>query len=265
MFKQKNGKTRFPPNEPGLLSLPVRTCPALPPSRISKDGRAAVLAKNGFSLIEITLVVAISISIAAFAVPKLVTFQQTLRTGGDSRNLAGLVAEAKMRAAADFTHARVYVNLTGKTYHLEMWNKSGNGGAGCWQTDGDTVNSCTAASSPVTSLSSDVSFGYGNLTTPPANTETTLGQAPLCFTGYAGESTNTTSTANTACIEFNSRGAPSDPDPGGSAGAAGGVPDTTGDLYVTDGSSVYGTTVLATGMIQNWYAPNTSTGTWKQR
>jgi len=254
----------LPPNELGQSILPVRKCPALPPSRISKDGRAAVLAMNGFSLIEMVLVVAISISVAAFAVPKLVTLQQTLRTGGDSRNLAGLIAEAKMRAAADFTHARVYANLTAGTYHLEVWNKSGNSGAGCWRTDGDT-NACTVAGSPVTNLSSSVSFGYGNVTAPPANTETTIGQAPLCYTGYAGESTNTTSTANTACIEFNSRGAPSDPDPGGSAGAAGGVPDTTGALYVTDGSSVYATTVLATGMIQNWYSPNTSTQTWKQR
>jgi hypothetical protein len=176
-----------------------------------------------------------------------------------------LVAEAKLRAAADFTHARVYANLSGNTYHLEIWNKSGNGGAGCWQTDGDTANTCTAASSPVQYLSQGVTFGYGVIATPPANTETTIGQAPLCYTGYAGQATNTTSVANTACIEFNSRGEPSDPAPGGSAGAAGGVPDATGALYVTDANSVYGVTQLASGLVQNWYAPDTTTGTWQKR
>ena len=65
--------------------------------------------------------------------------------------------------------------------------------------------------SPVIGLSRNVSFGYGSVGAAPTNTEPSLGQAPLCYTGYAGQSTNTTSVANTACIEFNSRGVPSDP------------------------------------------------------
>jgi hypothetical protein len=211
------------------------------------------------------VVLLISGIIMGFAVPGFVTMQQTFRTGGDIRNLASLVAEAKMRAAANFTHARLYANTSTGSYHIEFWNKTGNSGAGCWETDGDLANACTAASSPVTNLSSKVSFSYGAITTAPANTESTIGQAPLCFTGYAGQSTNTTSVASTACIEFNSRGVPSDPDPGGSSGASGGVPDATGALYLTDGASVYAVTVLATGSIQTWYSKNTATPTWQQR
>jgi Tfp pilus assembly protein FimT len=211
------------------------------------------------------MVLLISGIVMGFAVPGFVTMTQSLHTGGDSRNLAGMIAEAKMRAAADFTHARVYANISGNSYHLEVWNKSGNGGAGCWQTDGDTANACTAASSPVVELSSDVSFGYGNIASPPANTESSIGQAPACYTGYAGESTNTVFTANTACIEFNSRGVPSDPDPSGTSGSAGGVPDATGALYVTDKTAVYGATVLASGSLQTWYSANTATPNWKQR
>ena len=210
------------------------------------------------------VVAAITITIAGFGVPAFSNFEQTLRTGGDSRSLAAMTAEAKLRAAADFTHARVYANLSGDTYHLELWNKNGSGGAGCWQTDGDS-NACTVATSPVISLSHNVSFGYGSVATAPANTEPSLGQAPLCYTGYAGQSTNTTSVANTACIEFNSRGVPSDPAPGGSAGASGGIPDATGVLYLTDGGAVYGVTVLASGEIQSWYSNNTSTPHWQQR
>lgn len=219
----------------------------------------------GFTIIELMMSMLIGMIVVGFAVPGYLTMQQSLRTGGDIRSIASLIAEAKMRAAADFTHARVYANLSANSYHLEVWNPSGNAGAGCWQTDGDTSNSCTAASSPVTKLSDNVTFGYGNVSSPPANTETSIGQAPACFTGYAGESTNTSSTANTACIEFNSRGVPSDPDPGGSSGSAGGVPDATMDLYVGDGTSIYGATVLATGVVQTWYTANSSTASWQQR
>jgi|SRR5579872_2778576 len=228
--------------------------------RIGRGGKRS----KGFSFLESMVVVAITITIVGFGVPVFSNFEQSLWTGGDSRSLAAMIAEAKLRAAADFTHARVYANLTGRTYHLEVWNKSGNGGAGCWQTDGDS-NACTVATSPVIELSRNVSFGYGSVATAPANTEPSLGQAPLCYTGYAGQSTNTTSVANTACIEFNSRGVPSDPAPGGSAGASGGVPDATGVLYVTDGGAVYGVTVLASGEIQSWYSVNSSTASWQQR
>ncbi len=219
---------------------------------------------RGFTFLESMVVVAITITIVGFAVPVFSNFEQSLRTGGDSRSIAAMVAEAKLRAAANFTHARVYADLNGRTYHLEVWNKSGNGGVGCWQTDGDS-NACTVAATPLIKLSPNVSFGYGSVISAPANTEPSLGQAPLCYTGYAGQSTNTTSVANTACIEFNSRGVPSDPAPGGSAGASGGVPDATGALYVTDGGAVYGVTVLASGAIQGWYSSNTSTPNWQQR
>jgi hypothetical protein len=222
-------------------------------------------AKTGFSTIELMMSLLIAGVVMGFAVPNFLTLQQTLRTGGDIHNLTALVGEAKLRAAANFSHARLYANISGSSYHIEVWNPSGSSGAGCWQTDGDIVNSCTATTSPVTSLAEGVSFGYGNIGTPPANTETTIGQAPACFTGYAGESTNTTSTANTACIEFNSRGIPSDPDPSGSSGSAGGVPDATMDLYINDGTRVYGVTVLATGSIQTWFSQNTSTPSWKNR
>jgi prepilin-type N-terminal cleavage/methylation domain-containing protein len=237
---------------------------ALVVGRVARMRETDRLRQRGFTLIEIAFVLTISFIIVGFALPNYLTMQQGFRTSGDSRNLTGMVAEAKMRAAASFTHARVYANLSSGTYHLEVWNKTGNGGAGCWQTDGDT-NACTTTSSPVEYLSSKVSFSYGSIGTPPSNTQTTIGQAPLCFTGYAGESTNTVSTANTACIEFNSRGVPSDPDPGGSAGAAGGVPDATGALYVTDGTSVYAVTVIATGSRQTWYSANKATPSWQQR
>jgi len=210
-------------------------------------------------MLELLVVAAIVVSVTALAVPNLKTVQRNLRISGDARNLGGLISQAQLRAAAEYTHARVYANLSNNTYWLEVWNKSGNGGAGCWQTDGDSTNSCTVTgSSPVNTLSTGVSFGYGNVTSPPANTETTLGQAPLCYTGYAGQAGNTTTISNTACLEFNSRGVPSDPTANGKA-------DANGALFITDGNSVYGITVLASSSIGNWYADNSSSASWQAR
>lgn len=219
--------------------------------------------ERGFKLLELMIVVSILIVIAGFSIPRYLTLQQSLRIGGDIRRISTLVAQAKVRGPANFTHARVYVNLAANsagyyTYHLDIWNKAGNSGAGCWQTDGDTVNSCiVAATSPVQYLSNGVTPGYGTVSTPPANTEGTLGQAPGCFTGYAGQA-GYTPTANTACIEFNSRGSPVDPSNNGTSNA-------NGAFYLTDGNSVYGVTVLASGLVQTWYTHVSTSAVWVQQ
>jgi Tfp pilus assembly protein FimT len=209
-------------------------------------------------MLELLVVITISMILAGFAVGNFSTAQKSSRISGSSRDLSALVSEAKLSGAADFTHARVYADLHANTYHIEIWNKNGNSGAGCWQTAGDTVNSCTASNSPVQALPSGVTFGYGNVSSAPSNTQTTLGQAPLCYTGYGGQTGNTTTIANTACIEFNSRGVPSNPTNSGKA-------DASQALYISDSASVDGVTVLATGFVQRWYARNASTGSWQQR
>jgi Tfp pilus assembly protein FimT len=215
--------------------------------------------QKGFNLIEVAMVATILIIVGGFAVPVYLTIRDSMRISGDAASISGLVVEAKMRAAANFTHARVYGDLSAGTYRLEVWNKTGGaGGTGCWQTDGDATNACTVASSPRQNLSPGVSFGFGNVASPPANTQTSIGQAPLCYTGVAGQAGNTVTVAQTACIEFNSRGIPSNP-------AANGVADANSAFYVTDGNSVYGLTVLAAAATANWYARNSSSATWKRR
>ena len=57
---------------------------------------------------------------------------------------------------------------------------------------------------------------------------------------------------NTACLMFNSRGVPIDST----------FAPTVDALYVTDGTAVYGVTVVATGMIRLWHTPPVSTPTW---
>ena len=210
----------------------------------------------GFSLTEMMVVVAMSIIITAIAIPGYMSTSQYLRIAGDLRALNGVTAQAKMRAAAGFTHARIYADLTDNTYQLQVWNKTGGtGGAGCWVSDLDPnpgsptciTYSGTAPSGPgVLPLGQGDTFGYGSLTSGPTPGQTTIGQAANCTKDDGS------TISSTGCIVFNSRGIPID---------TSNSPLATGALYVTNSIVVNGVTVSATGSIQAW-SVSASGGTW---
>jgi len=191
----------------------------------------------------------IALVLAALAIPGYQSMTRYLRLSGDMRNINGAVAQAKMRAAADFTRARAYADLNANTYHLEIWNKTGN----CWQTDGDVNNSCTVAgTSPVQNLSVGVTYGTGGVGAGAPNPQTTIAQAAKCDDGAGGLINNT------ACIVFNSRGIPIN----GLTGAP--LTGAQDAFYITDNRNVWGVTVRATGAIQVW-ATNVSQTSWQHR
>lgn len=215
---------------------------------------------QGFSTLEVLLVMVVSLIIAAFAIPGFNQVQRTLRISGDARNLNGAINQAKLQAAADFTEARVYIDLvpsriycpqtntgSGCTFHVDVWNKAGNGGAGCWQVVGDVNNPCyTPGVSPVQILSTGVTFAFAGLGAPPPNT-----QAGGIAQGTAGQRCTPVNgkrvgqQASTGCVQFNSRGIPIDY-------GNGGVPTGNGAIYITDTTQVYGVTVGAAGLSQVW-------------
>jgi len=189
---------------------------------------------RGFSLSELVLVIAVGLILAAMAIPNFLWLQRNLRISGDARDITGDVAVAKMRAASDFTRARLYADLAANTFRVELWNKSG---AGAWVPEGGTQP-----------LSQGVTLGFGTLGTPPAGTQAAIGQAPACLDNAGA------TIANTACIVFNSRGIPVD---------STGAPAANGAIYVTDGVSVYGVTVSATALIQTWRS-DAGAAAWKK-
>jgi type II secretory pathway pseudopilin PulG len=207
---------------------------------------------RGFSTLEVLLVMVVSLIIAAFAIPGFNQVQRTLRISGDARNLNGAINQAKMEAAADFTETRVYIDLGANrinTFHVDVWNKAGNGGLGCWQVVGELVrggvlNPCfLAGASPVQSLSPGVAFGFNGVGAPPPNTQANgIGQGQLRCTPVNGKRVG--QVATTACIQFNSRGIPVD--------LATGAPTGNDAVYITDNTQVYGVTVSATGLSQVW-------------
>lgn len=192
---------------------------------------------RGYSLVELLMVVAIIGVLAAVTVPMSGNAIRYIKVSGDARDLANATAVTKMRAAAKFTQARLYIDIVGRQYYVQTYDKT----TSAWVTDGGS-----------TSLANTVSFSYGPVTTPPSNTQTAIGQAPLCKNNPVPPALPV-DVANTACVVFNSRGIPID---------STGSPFGDDAIYVTDGSAVYGITVAATGFIRTWRTNAASTPTW---
>jgi prepilin-type N-terminal cleavage/methylation domain-containing protein len=146
---------------------------------------------HGYSMLEILVVMALTVVVAAIAIPMSGNAIAFLRLSGDVRKVSNAVAVAKMRAASDFTKARLYVDRGSESFHMETYRKTGTPG---WVSQGGT-----------TGLSQGVSFGYGSIATPPPSTQPSIGHAPPCLADDG-----VTAIASTSCIVFNSRGIPID-------------------------------------------------------
>ena len=189
---------------------------------------------RGFSLLEMMMVVALLGVLTVIAVPMSGNTIKYLKLSGDARELANITAVAKMRAAAKFTQSRVYIDLNGRSFYVQTYDKP----TAAWVTEGGA-----------TSLSSTVVFGYGTVTTPPPNTQTTIAQSPPCLDTASPPAP----IANTSCIIFNSRGIPIE---------STGSPTGLDAIYVNDGIGVYGITIAATGFIRTWQTNYQTTPSW---
>jgi len=227
----------------------TRVCKLVTPMTMrNKPGKnnssAGKLRKRGFSLVEVLVTTAIIVILAAVGIPTLMSMVRGLRTSGDARDLNGSIIQAKMRAASNFVRARLYANLSANTFHIELQAN----GTNIWSAD------CTGGTSSCDQLlSNGVTFGYGSLTSPPANTQASLAQATAC------RDNSNNPIANTACIIFNSRGIPITAGTGTSP-----VPMNDYALYVTDGYAVTGVTVASTGLSRVWRTEATGAN-WKQQ
>ena len=200
-----------------------------------------IRAQRGFTLLQLVVVIAVAGVVAGMAVPATSQLMGNLRLSGDARSLTNTISLTKLRAASHFTKARLFVDLSSKNYHIETWKKTPSPGS--WVTD--------SSDGTVYLSSGGESFGFGVVSTPPANTQATIAQAPPCLTATGG------SIGNSACVVFNSRGIPVTDVAGGTGG-----PTNLHAVYLTDGSAVFGVTVSATSVIQLWRTLPLSAPNW---
>jgi prepilin-type N-terminal cleavage/methylation domain-containing protein len=198
---------------------------------------------GGFSLIEVMMVVGIIGVLAVISVPMTGNALRYIRISGDARDLSNSISVAKMRAASKFTKSRLFVDLAGKTFYIQTYEKTAT--AAC------TTPPCWVNETSATSLSSTVSFDYAPVAAAPPDTQTTIDQAPECRTLDA----TPVDIADSACIIFNSRGLPI-------LSVESGAPTGDNAIYMTDGSAVYGITVAATGFIRLWRTNAATAPTW---
>jgi len=133
---------------------------------------------NGFSLVEVAIVVTVLALLVVLAIPQAVSTMRAFRASSDARSIASQLALAKMRAANGFTQARLNCDLTANLCQLEI----------CTSKGASACNTFTPEGGPIL-LSTGSTFGFGSITTP------------------AGSQT---SIQNTAQILFNSRSIPVD-------------------------------------------------------
>jgi prepilin-type N-terminal cleavage/methylation domain-containing protein len=191
----------------------------------------------GFTMLEMVVVIAVIGIIAGIALPVMSRALAGMRLTGAARSISNMTAATKTKAASQFTRARLFVDLSTSSYHIDSWDGAN------WVASGGTV-----------SLPTGVSFGFGAVATPPANTQPAISQAPACLDNALAP------IGNTACIVFNSRGIPIDDTPPPAPGR--GSPTTADALYITDGNLVVGVTVTATGLTGVWTTPPLAAPLW---
>jgi prepilin-type N-terminal cleavage/methylation domain-containing protein len=198
---------------------------------------------RGFSLIEMLMALAIMAVIAAIAMPMMSNSLRYEKSSGDARDISNDISVAKMRAAAKFTQARIYVDLSGNQYRLQTCNDPKVLPCAAWTTENNWVG-----------LSSASSFGFGSISSAPSNTQTSIGQGDTSSaSALCKDGSPLADVANSACVIFNSRGIPVTPT---------GTPTGGYALYINDGLFCYGVTVAATGFIRTWRTNLTATPIW---
>jgi prepilin-type N-terminal cleavage/methylation domain-containing protein len=168
----------------------------------------------GFSLVEVSFVVMISLILASLTIPNFVQILRAYRLSGDARSLAGLLSLARLRAGTDFTWAEIVIDpsVSPNSYSLQICATK-------------TTSSCTTFTSEggTQYLSTSISLGFGS------------------STGAAG---GQTTRAQTTTVTFNSRGIPVD---------SGGSPTANDTIYLTDDKgNTYAVSVTLSGHPQIW-------------
>ena len=131
--------------------------------------------KTGFSVVELCIVLAVTVILAAISLPMLTSSMHSMQLVSDARSIATTMTYAKLSAASQMTWYRISFNLSGNDWRLEKRNRS--------TLEFELQNSANGLSGGV--ANSGIAFRTTSTTNPP---------------GFLTTSSNT--------ITFTSRGTP---------------------------------------------------------
>jgi len=206
-----------------------------------RSATARQRSKAGFSLIELLVVVAVMLVVAAFATPTLTTTLDSFRMRGTMSSIANMAQRARTQAIKKDTSQRI---------HFATVNKE----AVAFVTDANDPNVIPVVGDPQLS---DQYWMPGQLSLSVAPTGS---GAPPPLTGLSMWGTALVPNKSPQDPYFNSRGMPCLPDP-----VTGVCSPTTGFLYYyryRRGGTVrwVATSISPAGRIQSWFWNGTSWG-----
>ena len=175
---------------------------------------------DGFSMVELVVVVMLIMMIAALALPRAISMQRALNATSDARNIASQLALVKMRAASSFTQSRLNCDTSARSCQLEVCTSKGTSSCNTFSPQGGPIR-----------LSQNISFGFGGISTP-AGTQASI--------------------QNTTQIIFNSRGIPVD--------TTGVPTGNYALYITSDTGNTYAVTVSPTGQVAVWQYSGSSWG-----
>jgi len=85
---------------------------------------AGPASSDGFSLVELTLLLGMMVVIMAISIPTLSNSLRDMQLAADARNIAAALASARMSAIAQMTHCRVSFDLQKNSWWVEKLNRS---------------------------------------------------------------------------------------------------------------------------------------------
>lgn len=189
---------------------------------------------EGFSAIELLIVLAIAGCVAAISIPASTGMVDEFRLNADAHGVSNSLALTRMGAAANFTRARLFVDRANNNYRIERWNKA----ASSWQ--------AVSGTSP---LGTSNTFSNGAIAVPPPNSQLAVAQPAPCLTDAGVQMTGT------SCVIFNSRGVPI-----GTTGA----PTPAAVIYLSGPTAVYGIVISSTSQLALWRV-SPGGGAWAQK
>jgi prepilin-type N-terminal cleavage/methylation domain-containing protein len=172
----------------------------------------------GFSLMEISLVVAILLILVAVALPNTLQMLHANRVAGEAQGLARQLSLARQRAGADFTWVQIVINASSSpnSYTLQICSTKATSSCTTFSTEGGTEY-----------LLKGVTLGFGS------------------SSGAAGAQVTR---AQTTTVTFNSRGIPID---------SGGSPTANDTIYLTDDQgNACAVSVTLSGHVNIWHYNN---------